>query len=199
MRFFYFFAIALAAATMTGCCTVPGGSCGPGMCDDGSQYWDNYCVDGSCGIGGCGTCQRNSGLLDYVFGSSCDSGSCGSGSCGGGCQSCRAGGESYGVAARGPAMAYPQVVGCAGSTCDGRCGGQCPAAQLAWQSAGATTDVTRAALRQVVNTPQRVADRCANGFHHRAPGPTSGAVAYPYYTTRGPRDFLLNNPPSIGP
>jgi hypothetical protein len=27
------------------------------------------------------------------------------------------------------------------------------------------------------------------------PGPT---VAYPYYTTRGPRDFLLNNPPSIG-
>jgi hypothetical protein len=26
-------------------------------------------------------------------------------------------------------------------------------------------------------------------------GPT---VAYPYYTTRGPRDFFLNNPPSIG-
>ncbi|HMP80620.1 MAG TPA: hypothetical protein PKD54_14290 [Pirellulaceae bacterium] len=22
--------------------------------------------------------------------------------------------------------------------------------------------------------------------------------AYPYYTTRGPRDFLMNNPPSIG-
>lgn len=27
------------------------------------------------------------------------------------------------------------------------------------------------------------------------PGPTYG---YPYYTTRGPRDFLLDNPPSIG-
>jgi len=27
------------------------------------------------------------------------------------------------------------------------------------------------------------------------PGPT---VAYPYYTTRGPRDFLVDNPPSIG-
>ncbi len=27
------------------------------------------------------------------------------------------------------------------------------------------------------------------------PGPTT---AYPYYTTRGPRDFLTNNPPSIG-
>ncbi len=23
-------------------------------------------------------------------------------------------------------------------------------------------------------------------------------VAYPYYTTRGPRDFLMDNPPSIG-
>lgn len=30
-------------------------------------------------------------------------------------------------------------------------------------------------------------------------GPPVGQTAYPYYTTRGPRDFLLNNPPSIGP
>jgi hypothetical protein len=30
-------------------------------------------------------------------------------------------------------------------------------------------------------------------------GPQTGQYAYPYYTTRGPRDFLLNNPPSIGP
>jgi hypothetical protein len=29
-------------------------------------------------------------------------------------------------------------------------------------------------------------------------GPPSAHVAYPYYTTRGPRDFLMNNPPSIG-
>jgi len=29
-------------------------------------------------------------------------------------------------------------------------------------------------------------------------GATSAQVAYPYYTTRGPRDFLINNPPSIG-
>jgi hypothetical protein len=26
-----------------------------------------------------------------------------------------------------------------------------------------------------------------------------GAVAYPYYTVRGPRDFLMKNPPTIGP
>ncbi len=30
-------------------------------------------------------------------------------------------------------------------------------------------------------------------------GPPSPTVTYPYYTTRGPRDFLLANPPSIGP
>jgi hypothetical protein len=30
-------------------------------------------------------------------------------------------------------------------------------------------------------------------------GPPTGQYAYPYYTTRGPRDFLQNNPPSIGP
>lgn len=30
------------------------------------------------------------------------------------------------------------------------------------------------------------------------PGPPTGTVGYPYYTTRGPRDFLLDNPPSIG-
>ena len=30
-------------------------------------------------------------------------------------------------------------------------------------------------------------------------GPMQGTVGYPYYTIRGPRDFLLDNPPSIGP
>lgn len=29
-------------------------------------------------------------------------------------------------------------------------------------------------------------------------GPPGGTYGYPYYTTRGPRDFLLDNPPSIG-
>lgn len=29
--------------------------------------------------------------------------------------------------------------------------------------------------------------------------PSTGAITYPYYTTRGPRDFLAKNPPSIGP
>lgn len=29
-------------------------------------------------------------------------------------------------------------------------------------------------------------------------GPAAAAVGYPYYTIRGPRDFLVDNPPSIG-
>jgi hypothetical protein len=44
-------------------------------------------------------------------------------------------------------------------------------------------------------------------FAHRKPAKPQpevatapiGAVAYPYYTVRGPRDFLAKNPPSIGP
>ena len=32
-----------------------------------------------------------------------------------------------------------------------------------------------------------------------APGPQTPTVVYPYYTTRGPRDFLSANPRGIGP
>jgi hypothetical protein len=32
-----------------------------------------------------------------------------------------------------------------------------------------------------------------------AAGPPTGQVTYPYYTVRGPRDFLAKNPRSIGP
>ena len=42
----------------------------------------------------------------------------------------------------------------------------------------------------------------AGGYPERGtftPGPPIGQVAYPYYTVRGPRDFLQDNPPSIGP
>jgi hypothetical protein len=42
-----------------------------------------------------------------------------------------------------------------------------------------------------------------NGHHYRPEtDPAGGPVpqyAYPYYTIRGPRDFLVDNPPSIGP
>ncbi|HQU41839.1 MAG: hypothetical protein B7Z73_09120 [Planctomycetia bacterium 21-64-5] len=47
--------------------------------------------------------------------------------------------------------------------------------------------------------------RCAL-LHRRAAdedlgygGPAAAQITYPYYTNRGPRDFLDPNPPSIGP
>jgi len=41
--------------------------------------------------------------------------------------------------------------------------------------------------------------RCGRGQAAFTPGPASAAVTYPYYTNRGPRDFLAKSPPSIGP
>ena len=56
---------------------------------------------------------------------------------------------------------------------------------------------------------QRFTGQVASGFcphgggypesYNFAPSPPGGQVAYPYYTVRGPRDFLRDNPPSIGP
>jgi hypothetical protein len=36
------------------------------------------------------------------------------------------------------------------------------------------------------------------GAEEGAGAPQTAQVAYPYYTNRGPRDFLLNNPPPLG-
>ena len=49
-------------------------------------------------------------------------------------------------------------------------------------------------------TPDEKAALAASDYGATQPaGPPSGTVAYPYYTTRGPRDFLAKRPPSIGP
>ena len=41
--------------------------------------------------------------------------------------------------------------------------------------------------------------RDAGGEYEFAAGPPTGGVTYPYYTNRGPRDYLARNPRSIGP
>jgi hypothetical protein len=41
--------------------------------------------------------------------------------------------------------------------------------------------------------------RDAGGEYEFAAGPPTGGTTYPYYTTRGPRDFLARNPRDIGP
>jgi hypothetical protein len=38
-----------------------------------------------------------------------------------------------------------------------------------------------------------------NGGNMGPGGPPAAQVTYPYYTNRGPRDFLAKNPGNIGP
>jgi len=40
---------------------------------------------------------------------------------------------------------------------------------------------------------------CGDGDGSTDPNRPVAAVGYPYYTNRGPRDFLATNPRSIGP
>jgi hypothetical protein len=45
--------------------------------------------------------------------------------------------------------------------------------------------------------PSRVG-HVPHGYNAGPAGPPTASYAYPYYTTRAPRDFLQDNPPSIG-
>jgi hypothetical protein len=91
-------------------------------------------------------------------------------------------GGGYGRAGCGPGGCPPgggygmagKPPGCGGNVCNGSCRGRCPLAQKA-------------------------ARLCAYGACGGSQGPQHGQVTFPYYTIRGPRDFLNPNPPSIGP
>jgi hypothetical protein len=70
------------------------------------------------------------------------------------------------------------------SNCNGNIG--CRPCHMGWQRGG--TDYQRFLGN--------------NGHHHNdatqgGGGAPAAQVAYPYYTTRGPRDFLVDNPPPI--
>jgi hypothetical protein len=72
------------------------------------------------------------------------------------------------------------------NSCNGPTG--CRPCKLGWQRGG--TDY------------QRILGNNGQYRHGGGDGGAQGSqtaqVAYPYYTTRGPRDFLLDNPPTIG-
>lgn len=104
-------------------------------------------------------------------GSSCSTGACGTADCGTGACSTGCATENCGSC------------GSCGTGCGlfGLCGGcrtGCVAGPLGWQHGG---------LRY---------SSCLGQQQHI--GETGGQVAYPYYTIRGPRDFLNPNPPSPG-
>lgn len=71
------------------------------------------------------------------------------------------------------------------------------------QNGTGTTGLLRGSC---VNRPRTCADcRPGLGWQNRGatqdftPGPPAGSVAYPYYTVRGPRDFLAVDTAPIGP
>jgi hypothetical protein len=82
------------------------------------------------------------------------------------------------------ALDYPAAEGCGPG--QGLCG---------CYSDPAGNSCVNGAVGGVLDCPCTANDQ----YYNFNQGPPTGQVAYPYYTTRGPRDFLLKNPPSIGP
>ena len=121
--------------------------------------------------GGCKSCGT----------AACSTGACSTGSCStGNCNTC----------SRDGILGKLRGESCGCSSCTGRTG--CVAGPLGWQQGGLDYSshlqpgvLGHHAGQQMQNIPF-------------TPGPPSAQVGYPYYTVRGPRDFLLDNPPTIG-
>jgi hypothetical protein len=131
---------------------------------------------GGCAGGGCGNGACSSGQ--------CSSGSCNSGKCGSSC--------GCGLLGK---MKCKLTGGACGNACGcGACGGRvgCQAGPLGWQQGG----LDYSSHLQ----PGLLGHDAAAALNSRpfTPGPPSAQVGYPYYTVRGPRDFLVDNPPTIG-
>ncbi|HEX4131272.1 MAG TPA: hypothetical protein VHZ24_14625 [Pirellulales bacterium] len=194
--------IAVAMGSGSGCCLldrlfccpkcypIPAG-CGPCMqqggcdgcspCSDGcppcTQGGGGPCMGGGCSSGYGGP-NGGPGIGPWAGGGCAP----GDGGCAGG--GCAGGGASYNCEADGSKYNLTNYDGyCDGSTCTGpgyvgkspsKCFSRRPAA------------------------PGGPPGMWPWG-QQRYASPQCGQVAYPYYTTRGPRDFLNPNPPSIGP
>ena len=101
---------------------------------------------------------------------------CGCDTCGGGC-------ATGGCASAGGGGGGLLTGGIAGSLFQGGSGG--------CDSCGTDGSLNR--------RPTRVAQLPQGYLDQRGPaGPAAASYGYPYYTTRAPRDFLMDNPPSIG-
>lgn len=118
-------------------------------------------------------------LLDKIF------------CCGYGCGPCGGCGE---IGCGGGGCCYDEGYSCGDSCCgEGGYAGGGPGPGFAGGYAGgpgcANCGYHDHGPRQMANGPEY-------GF---AQGPPSAGVTYPYYTNRGPRDFLAARPRSIGP
>lgn len=137
---------------------------------------------GGCNTGNCGTCssgncgKHSGGLLSKLTGLGSGCSTCGVHSGRAGCQTGPLGWQQGGLNYSAHLASGHGAANVGGHHGGGHFGGGHLGSNLA---------PGHAAAQQLQSQP----------FN---PGPPSGTVAYPYYTHRGPRDFLLDNPPSIG-
>jgi hypothetical protein len=141
---------------------------------DGGGY-DDGCYGGDCTADNCGGGGCDSG---------CDSGYCASGCDGGCCGGC--------------------ATGCNGGYCDSGCSGDARCGAGSGNGRNGRNGGCSNCGGRGCGLCQRLSglNPHAGGYPEAQnfnPSPATGQVAYPYYTVRGPRDFLRNNPPSIGP
>lgn len=182
--------VAPAASMDCGCdAAMPGiaGDCG---CDSGTSI---VMSDAGCGCGdaACGT-EEVGGLLGKL-GSGCKLGKCKLGGCKLG--KCLLGGGAGAGVGAGVATGLGSGIGGHGIIGGGRIGGGCGLNGCG--VGGALCGSCLSKLSGAHNHPY------GGVVPHTAQVPGNGtgtapAYAYPYYTTRGPRDFLMKNPPSIG-
>ncbi len=132
------------------------------------------------GSGGCSSCGTGGG---------CSTGNCSTGNC----SSC----GNHGGGIVGKLGNHP--CGCAGGTRGG-----CVPGPIGWQQGGMNYSdhlgppqgIGQGAIAQHLLPGHYAAQQLQSQPFN--PGPPTGTVAYPYYTHRGPRDFFLDNPPTIG-
>jgi hypothetical protein len=77
--------------------------------------------------------------------------------------------------------------------------GKCATPTEACSSSEADSEECNAPRRRCRLCQGRGCKECCEQQVAAPAGPAIGAITYPYYTTRGPRDFLAKNPRSIGP
>jgi hypothetical protein len=156
-------------ASSTGCC-----------CFDKLFCWGCH--------GGCGGCGGCGGGWYGNEGPGCGGGCGGCSSCGG-----MAGGMGPGFVGRGgPGPGYAGR-GHGGAVYDA------PGAYGGSAQGGPYPPRAAVGRRPAAGHPLVHQRRDADGEYEFAAGPPTGGTTYPYYTTRGPRDFLARNPRDIGP
>ena len=130
-------------------------------------------------MSGCASMQG--GCLGGSCDAQCDS------SCGGSCSSCKDCGGRQGLCGNGchSGQCGGGARGCFDACSEG-CATGCRPSPLRWQQGGSdyAHKLTYGMLK--------------HGQVPQTRGPQVASTAYPYYTNRGPRDFLAANPPSIG-